>query len=277
MLLIDKSKQNILETALDRLEKNTNINGIYPGDVAERFLNIFAEILGDEEEGFYPMLKKAHLNALLPTAEGEFLDMIGYLLACKREDGESDESYRYRISKQVTVVANANETAVRLACLSVQGVKDVILMPYTHGTGSFSVYVITDNPYGEDDIIEQVRANVNKIKAYGVRVEVLKPKIIPIQMKVKIIYKKGVSEGEKPSIASQVESKIRDYVNSRYPGEELIIYEIVQKAMEIDERIYDLEFIELRVKKKLSLIVNQKSKWNERFFEDQVPKAIQVV
>lgn len=277
MLVIDKTQKDVLNTALTRLKENSNINAYKPGDIAHEFLKIVSEIMGDEDEGFYPMLRLAHLNAFLSTASKDALDMIGILVSCKRRDEESDDDYRYRISKQVLVVANANETAVRLAALSVDNVKEVILKPYTHGTGSFSCYIVTDDPYGEAEVLTQVKANLDKVKAYGIRVEVFKPKIIPVQLKAKIIYKKNVGDAEKPAISAQATEAIRDYINSRYPGEELIVYEIIQKVMEIDSRIYDMEFMEVRVKNRRALIVNQKSKWNERFFEAKVPRAIEVL
>ena len=272
MLLIDKTKQDLINTAIQRMAENTNINGINVGDVARKFLDVICEIMEEK----YNTLKTSHLNAFLSTATGDALDLIGYLVACARKPEEGDDDYRYRISKQVLTIANANQTAVRLAALSANGVKDVILQPFTHGTGSFSVFVVTDDPYASDSILYEVKDKLEEVKAYGIRVEVFKPKVIPVQLKAKIIYNNSVSEYEKTTISARATEKVRDYINSLFPGESFVIYEIAQKIMEIDPRIYDIEFIEIRVNKRKALIVNQKSKWNERFFEDRVPRAIEV-
>lgn len=51
-------------------------------------------------------------------------------------DTESDANYRYRLSNATLASEKANEIAIRLAALSVDGVADVIIRKYARGIGS---------------------------------------------------------------------------------------------------------------------------------------------
>ena len=127
-----------------------------PGAVAKLFMNIVNKHIAN----LYNTLTVNHLRAFVSTADGDALDAIGLLLQCFRLAGETDDNYRYRITQQCLVLATSNETAIRLTALTVDGVKDVVLKPYSMGAGSFTVIVLSDEDVTSTGILEAVRVEL---------------------------------------------------------------------------------------------------------------------
>lgn len=159
-------------------------------------------------------------------------------------DRESDENYRYRISKAITASEAANETAIRLAALSVSGVSDVVTEPYTNGTGTFTVYVKSIYPIVSTSLIDQVHQSVKKTQAYGNKGTVRSPKNVGIELVASISYRKVLTSDELATIEGQIEDAIIDYINNLDIGEDLIIDEIIQRVLDVDENIKQVGTVE---------------------------------
>ena len=111
-----------------------------PGAIAKLFMNIVNQNISN----LYDTLTVNHIRAFVTTADGAALDAIGVLVQCFRLKDETDDNFRYRIVNQCLTLATSNETAIRLTALTVEGVNDVILKPYSMGAGSFTVIVLSD-------------------------------------------------------------------------------------------------------------------------------------
>ena len=109
-----------------------------PGAIAKLFMNIVNQNIAN----LYDTLTVNHIRAFVTTADGAALDAIGVLVQCFRLKDETDDNFRYRIVNQCLTLATSNETAIRLTALTVEGVNDVILKPYSMGAGSFTVIVL---------------------------------------------------------------------------------------------------------------------------------------
>lgn len=270
MLQLDKSHVELNEISFRRLEKEGI--GVSAGKIAKLLLSILNETIST----FYGELKNAHAQAFLSKAAGSSLDMIGEMLNCTRSDGEEDEEYRYRISKQSLTLASSNQTAVRLACLSVDGVDDVLIKPYTHGTGSFAVYVVSDTPQTPDSVIEDVKEALEKMKAYGIRAEAFSPKLLPVEMKARIIFDKKVVDLDRQMVRKQAEQLMKDYVNGLTVGETLSPTEIQKQVVRSHPDIVSVDTYLFRVNNRPCLLVEQEPSWNERFVQSSMPSAILV-
>lgn len=55
---------------------------------------------------------------------------------------ESDTNYRFRIYQKIRAEATSSESAIRFGVLSIPGVSNVILRPYSRGAGSMDVLVV---------------------------------------------------------------------------------------------------------------------------------------
>lgn len=259
-----KTKEEIMGDLIYRLEQRTPINNVDPGSVARTFL----EILTEEFFDFYGQLEVNFTMSFVSTAIGRYLDLIGGLLDCKRLDNESDDNYRARITKQVYVVAGANLTAIRLKALQVPGVRDLMFRQYTHGTGSFTVYVITDDAESAQSIINQVQTVVDDTKAYGIYGEVKTPVLIPLELKVRLVFSDEASPNERESIRQNVARNVKDYVNHIPIGDTFILNECIQRIMETNQKIRDIDIYSLKVKNLSRFVGNVNCKREERFVLD---------
>ena len=150
---------------------------------------------------------------------------------------ESDENFRFRISKQVFSAEAANFSAIRIACLSVAGVADVEILPFYRGIGTFDVLVKSVAPSVSNTLLQNVRRNLYFAIAQGVSFNVRKPIETGVSMKMDIYLKEEISDTLKASLIEAVKEIVFNYVDNLDIGEELIITEIVQRVMAIDDNI----------------------------------------
>lgn len=270
MFIPTKTLEQLQEEALQRLQ-NTPLRDSGPGSVVRLLLAVVNSVLAE----YYQRLDVIHMNSYVSTASGDFLDLLGEIVHCERRENEPDDEYRYRISQQALADATANRTAIRLAALSVDGVKDVILHEYALGTGSCAVYVVIDDLSQQDTILSSVKTNIDDVRASGVRVEVLTPKLVPIGLKMALLFKSGTLELDRQSLASLAEQTVAAYLNSFYPGQSVSIDDLVKCAISagaydssLDSDIAEAHILSLTRNGKEVNVEDQYCRWNERFVED---------
>lgn len=272
LLPIDKSFSVIMEEVIKDLE-STPISNSGPGGVARLLLAKVSAKFGT----FYTELKTQHVQAFLSQATGQSIDLIGELINCPRRMDETDDNYKGRIHVQKLVDEKANETAVRLAVLSVEAVKDVILRPFTHGTGSFSVYPILDNPYEWNDrLVSSIDLALKDTASFGIKSTVLQPRIAPIELRIKLLFNQKTAEIDRGLIRTRVTQLIRQKLNTFTPGAKFEIFKLINQVIQSDENILDVEVYHFMVRNRTALMVDQESMWNERFVESTVPGAVLV-
>lgn len=259
-----KSKEQILSDLEYRLQTLTDVTNTDAGSVARTFL----EVLTEEFYEFYSELELSVTMGFVSTAAGRFLDMIGTLLDCARTVGETDENYRSRIVNQVYVVAGANLTAIRLKALSVEGVRDVIFREYSHGAGSFSCYVLTNDAQASRSVLNAVEAAINDTKAYGIYGEVRTPVLIPVELMVRLVFSTDAGSAEKTTIRQTAAKEIRNYIENMAMGEILVINELIQRIMETSTKVKDLDIYGMNINGQSRYITNVPIKWNEKLILD---------
>lgn len=259
-----KSQEQILNDLEYRMRTMTDINDTEPGSIARTFL----EILTEEFYEFYTELELTATMGFVSTASGRYLDMIGELLGCVREIAEMDKEYRHRITNQVYVVAGANLTAIRLKALSIDGVNDVIFKEYAHGAGSFSCYVITNNPKADRAILRAVENAINDTKAYGIYAEVKTPVLIPVDLMVRLIFSSDAGSAEKATIRQSAIREARNYIDGLGLGETFVINELIQRIMDVSTKIKDMDIYGMKTNGIGRYVMNASCKWDERFVLD---------
>jgi uncharacterized phage protein gp47/JayE len=261
-----KNENELLQEMMTEFEEKTGVNNYSPGSIARSLI----EVVNNRVSQYYQYLDIYASMMFLSTSEDKYLDMIGEMLDCTRLAGEEDENYRYRISKQVYSAANANKTAIRLKCLSVPGVKDVIMTPFARGSGSFSIHVITDEVDTPDEIVEQVRVAVEEVKAEGIKSIVTKPRIVPIDITFSCLTKVNVTTS---SIASQIKATLQDYIDTIGMGTELSIYKITNLANS-NENVEQLVLSSFKINGQ-QIVVRDKyqPEWDERTYIRSITEA----
>lgn len=254
------SYDEILQNLLDRLQANTQIVDVDPGSIARAF----CEVLAEQYSQFYDQLDLNTTLGFVSTANGQFLDMIGQLLGCTRVVNETDSNFRSRIINQVYVIAGGNLTSIRLRVLSIDGVRDVIMKEFTKGAGSFSIYVITDDIQTPQNILNQVEDIVNTTKSYGVYAQVKAPVLLPVDLKVRLVFGDNVSDAEKASIRQIAKTNIKAYIDNLGMGGTFSINEVLRNAIAASNKIADSEALEMKMNGAVQFAKNFTANWDER-------------
>lgn len=101
-------------------------------------------------------------------------------------DIETDDAYRYRLSKVVTSSAEANRIAVRLACLSVPGVSDILEEPYARGSSTFDIYVLSQTGQPSQPLLELVQQQIDYHQGYGIIGKARTPVTVGLQFQAQV-------------------------------------------------------------------------------------------
>jgi len=257
----NRDRDVIFEEAAEKLMAKTQIDNMDQGGIARSILEIYA----DEFDMAYERLSAAHVQAFVSEASGPWLDEIGKLLDCQREPGEEDDNYRYRITKQNQSLAKANRTAIRLACLSVDGVNDIEIRNYVRGIGTFDVYVITEDVTTPDSVLKEVQEEIDEIQAFGNDGKIARPVTVPVQINVNLVFREGTDNDTRQSIINETTNTIIDYINEQRMGGEIIIHSLIEQVMGIDtDHIHNMFIDSIFVGDEQVFIRDLEFNWDER-------------
>lgn len=267
-IIYDKTYEGIEERTVAKLSEEGFDTS--PGSVAR----LFSSIINSEIIDLYEILENQHKQSFVSTAEGSFLDSIGFLVNCARKDKESDDFYRTRISEQVQLMASSNELSIRLTALNIEGVDDVYIKNYSQGAGTFTVIVTTKNFVTPEELLIKVHNELNEKVALGVNFNVEGPVNYYVSLKINLIFKESTDEVQKKDIKMFVKENIYKYINSMKLGENLIINELTQRIMETSDEIVSYYCLEFKINGQLQNFINQESKWTGRFIIEPQPNAV---
>lgn len=244
-----------------------------PGGIAKLFMNIVNKNIAN----LYNTLTVNHLRAFVTTSDGAALDAIGKLLHCSRLTNETDDNYRYRITQQCLVLATSNETAIRLTALTVDGVTDVVLKPYSMGAGSFTVIILSDEDVTDSKILETVKQKLLNVHGYGIRYNVVSPTLTYISMKQHLYIRDSLSDIEKQDIRYNVQLELIKYLSNLDIGEDIVVDKITQIIMNVSSDIIEESNMEFYINGEKALYVNQSCRWFERFIVSEDVDNVVVV
>ena len=147
--------------------------------------NLFSNIINKNIYDVYEKMSELHLGHFLSTATGAYLDDIAKTKNITRQDDESDEELRYRITIADMVNASCNFTSIRqIILLNFPNVYDVRKKDYTKGAGSFSLYI-----HSNDDSLselEEIKTVALTHIPSGINWTIEYPKVIWLRLKIKI-------------------------------------------------------------------------------------------
>lgn len=194
------------------------------------------------------------------------------------EDIESDADYRYRIVNGTLAAERANQTAVRLAALAVPGVIDVTMRNFSHGAGTFSLFVTTSDPIVSDGVVNAVRSVVQETAAaYGNRCSVLRPVYRTVELTVSLQYRDNAKDSLKQELKREAKAALVSYINNIAMGSGLVVSRMTQIILSLSDVIRDVSFShmiigEYNVTNKVAVrrepvyVTNQSLYWDEKFY-----------
>jgi len=192
------------------------------------------------------------------------------------KDVESDEEYRFRLSRAMTSRYGSNLAAVEVAAVSNPGVARAELLQYARGAGTFDVLLIPQGNRVTVSTRENTRRAIEQVAAYGVSFEVREPEYVPVRISLQLIFNNNVTEAERISLRAQVQSSILQYIASIPLGGELIINQL-RAASLVSPSIKDIKIIELYVNCKPRTLRNVQLREDELFIPDEKTEAIEII
>jgi uncharacterized phage protein gp47/JayE len=150
---------------------------------------------------------------------------------------ESDANFKFRITNRVLEGQAANQTALRLAALSTEGVADVIMIPRYKGIGTYGIIIKSITPTVSQNLIDAVTANVLSVAAYGDVPFVMGPREIGLSMTISVHYDARLPEEELTQIESDLDSSVTSYVNNLDIGDTFNMDRMVSNLFRVSDRI----------------------------------------
>lgn len=257
---LNKDYQEMLSHAIARLEENTELSDFSAGSIARNLL----EVQYDEFGEAYRYLELSTAMSYLSTAEGQYLDEIAKLFNMERRQDENDENFRYRIQHATQSLAKANKTAVRLACLSVDGVHDVSIKKYTRGFSTFDVYIIPEGDAVTESLQNSVQQVVEEVQAFGVNGQVLSPKFRELGFQISVGFRQESDTAEKKNALHKAEADIRQHILNLELEPEIHVSNIISLVFESNnEIIKDVSIDRMLIDGKETLVEDKKFAWDE--------------
>jgi uncharacterized phage protein gp47/JayE len=191
---------------------------------------------------------------------------------------ESDSNYKFRIMNATLSAEKANMISVRLAALSVSGVADVVIKPYSRGIGTYDVIVIPVSGIAGDALIESVQGAIDQVTAAGNKGSAIKPSVVPVNIEVALVLKKDVTDYDASQIKARTVLSIQDYIVNIPIGGTFVLNAFRQKIMDTDTRITDHVINCYYFRGQPTFVGNVDIYWDELFYPDpSMPNAIRVI
>ena len=180
---------------------------------------------------------------------------------------ESDDELRFRIQNAAVASETGTVTSIQLAALSVGGVSDVIINPYTQGSGSFEILIIPIGNRVPVTVLEEVRAEVSRVTPFGITFIIREPEYVPISLDVELMAA-SVEPNLRGQLRNAAAAAISSYVSSLRPGGQLVINRIREAVLATDGRIDDLRIRALRIKGRSQILSNFRLDGDQVFIPD---------
>lgn len=269
-LYLDSLKKNyseLLEQGIARMRARTNITDFSSGSIAKSYLEVYYEDIEDIYFKLFEDSKRAYLS----TSYGSFLEDLGNLVSCERESGLSDEDYKYKITKNPQLKAKGNEEAIKYACRKVDGVNDVEVKKFTRGIGSFDIYVITEDPEFDEEILENVQKEIDKTQSSGMDGKAVRPNIINLDLHIRYIFEEGTSSEIRATIRNNAKNRVKQHFINKDLGSDIIITELIHLFKAVDPtHLKDVQVTDMYIDGVQTLITNKSFDWDQRVIADKV-------
>ena len=260
--MYNKEYEEMLEKAIGDLQENTPINDLSPGAISRALLEVYY----DDMDEFYDTLTNSMSMRFLSSASGKYLDEIAKIFNMERNDGESDQNFRYRIIHATESYAKANKQAVRQAILSVDPIRDVEFKRFMRGTGSFDVYIAADRAEAQlsESVIEEAQEAIEEDEAFGIDGQILEADPIVFDIEIHLTFEEEATNNDKSNISDIVKQTVIEYINNLYFEDEFVITELVNIIMGVDDYIRDIDIVKLFIDGEQYPVRNHLIDWDEQ-------------
>jgi uncharacterized phage protein gp47/JayE len=208
--------------------KRTKID-IEPRSVIDMIIKSVSDMLST----IYKAIEDNKKPYLFTRQKGEELDDTGYFLGCPRLDNESDANYLYRLSNWVQRNAACNRTAIEDRCKELLYSVAANYVPYTHGLGTATIYLIPLE-YTEEAIDRALSEAQEKVSLVIAPTSIVYFKVAQPSL-IKLVAYLDIKDGyDKNNAKLQIQLAVKQYINSIAPGDKLLLGEINKIGLNIE-------------------------------------------
>ena len=183
-------------------------------------------------------------------------------------DTESDANYKFRLMNATVSAEKANEVAIRLAVLSVDGVSDLVIKPFANGIGTYNVIVIPSTGIASSSLISSVQTSLNNVQAYGVKGIAIAPTILPVEITAQLTFAPSTTAFNQSSIMQNTVTSINNYITSIPIGGTFVYNELITQIMETSPSIKDVNIVCYYFRQQPMFHGNITAYWDELFYPD---------
>jgi uncharacterized phage protein gp47/JayE len=190
---------------------------------------------------------QAHTAAVGSLVKHNFLSPPGVVVMVynpkeihSQIDYESDESYRRRIIRSVKINSSGTTESIRLAALSVSGVRDVRIREASFGLGSCDVIVVPESAQASATLDKSVYTQLQTNKPVGVRMNVRVAQREPVSVVANITLPSGIQAANVTAIGNQAAYFTKRYLNSLTIGDTLNINVLKSQISAASDLITDV-------------------------------------
>lgn len=150
---------------------------------------------------------------------------------------ESDDQYRERILANIQFNSSSNATAIRIAALNVDHVRDVAVEERIYGPGTGKVVIDVDSVGNETNAMANVMLGVEEKKPFGSAIVIA----LATKVSIDITYTLSLDNSTNQSmIESLVANTFTSYINSLKIGDVFYVSKLIDRAMDVSTDIRDI-------------------------------------
>lgn len=189
--------------------------------------------------------------------------------------GESDDDLRNRMFLEGRSYHNRMIDTIKAIAYSIPGVVDINFYKNTHGVGTTSVIVLTQDPIVPDGIIEAVTVAIAELGDNSVRV--MKPEYLVTVVYNKIEYNSDTVDTT--NINELVASAQKGYINNLSNNTTLSLDTLRSVAINSSAEVKNIQITCLEINARKVSLTDQVSGWDEKFItaESEGTPAIKFV
>lgn len=191
-------------------------------------IDIYNKTIADECADMYQYIEDNKNPYLFTNTFGKDLDSLGYWVNLPRTENEDDASYKFRLKDWLLTVECSNTTAITNSLLLPKHASNIQYVPFTHGSGTGTCYIIP-KVYEEENItnaLKEAEELLKDVVSPSLYIEYIVPTIRGVSFNCFIS-----TTGEESLIKSNIEKKIKEYVNGIAPGDYLRIGEVIRMGI----------------------------------------------
>jgi uncharacterized phage protein gp47/JayE len=153
---------------------------------------------------------------------------------------ELDDFYRFRIQNAVLSAETANAVAIRLGILQLPSVSDVVTLDLFRGIGTADMIIDTVSGEVSNTTLIQAQDKISRLSAVGMNIQIRAPRLIGLEVVIKLKFASGTSEALKSQSRSAVRNAIARLVAEIEIGGVMLVNDIAFAATSAHEAILDI-------------------------------------